>query len=90
MTTCALLLCDGTLAPLGTGDQTLIRERIDRCGASTIVNFRADNLDDTALGVVNGQAADQIQIGIYAFAIGQIALRWRHHEASDATSIPGP
>ena len=75
MTTRALLLCDGAPAPPGTGDPALIRERIDWRRASATVNFRADNLDDTVLGVVDERAADLIQIATCAFAADQAISR---------------
>lgn len=75
MTTRALLLCDGAPAPPGIDDLTLLRERIDWRRASDNVNFRADNFEDTALGIVDGRAADLIQIAISAFAADQAVSR---------------
>src|SRR5687767_13723759 len=75
MTTRALLLCDGAPAPTGQNDPALIRERIDWRSPSGNVNFRAQNLDDTVLGVVDGRAADLIQIAICAFASDQAISR---------------
>lgn len=75
MTTRALLLCDGAPTPPGMTDPSIIRERIDWRSASANVNFRADNLEDTALGDIDGHAADLILIATCAFAADQAIKR---------------
>lgn len=75
MTTRALLLCDGAPAPPGQSDPDQIRERIDWRSPSANVNFRAENLDDTVLGEIDGRAADLIQIATCTFAADQAISR---------------
>src|SRR5687767_11435159 len=75
MTTRALLLCDGAPAPPGQSDPAQIRERIDWRSPSANVNFRAENLEYTALGDVEGRAADLIQIATCAYAADQAISR---------------
>src|SRR3954462_2908516 len=75
MTTRALLLCDGAPAPPGQSDPAQIRERIDWRSSSPNVNFHAQNLEDTALGGIDGPAADLIQIATCAYAADQAISR---------------